>query len=115
MEKEFYNSFDKNHGFSKDQIFESFSILRRSFARVDLLINEFGGPWLFGKNYTIGDIAILPTIDRALDLGLDQLWLGDFPSVQTWWELAINRPTSQKVFYEGSRLSQQFPKLNLGS
>ena len=82
---------------------------------MDFLLNEFGGPWLFGKSYTIGDIAILPTIDRALDLGLDQLWLRDFPSVQTWWELAINRQASQKAFYEGSRLSQQFPKLKLGS
>ena len=115
LKKEFYNSFDKNHGFTQGQLFESFSVLRRSFARMDFLLNEFGGPWLFGKSYTIGDIAILPTIDRALDLGLDQLWLRDFPSVQTWWELAINRQASQKAFYEGSRLSQQFPKLKLGS
>ena len=67
-----------------------------------------------GKDYTIGDMAILPTIDRIEDLGLDDLWNERFEGVKQWLQKAQARPATKVAFYENSRLSEQFPKLNLG-
>ncbi len=67
-----------------------------------------------GKDYSIGDMAILPTIDRIEDLGLDDLWNDRFEGVKNWLERAQARSASKIAFYEGSRLSEQFPELNLG-
>ena len=114
LKKEFYNSFDKNSGFSEKDIFTSFSIFERTFIRMEYLLKEFGGPWLMGKDYTIGDMAILPSIDRMEDLGLDDLWNKRFEGVKHWLEKAQTRPASKIAFYRGSRLSEQFPELNLG-
>ena len=115
LKKEFYNSFDKNLGFSEKDLFTSFSILDRTFVRMEYLLREFGGPWLMGKDYTIGDMAILPTIDRIEDLGLDDLWNERFEGVKQWLQKAQARPATKVAFYENSRLSEQFPKLNLGN
>jgi|TARA_B100000131_G_scaffold68682_1_gene65004 glutathione S-transferase len=114
LKKEFYNSFDKNSGFSEKDIFTSFSIFERTFIRMEYLLKEFGGPWLMGKDYTIGDMAILPSIDRMEDLGLDDLWNKRFEGVKHWLKKAQTRPASKIAFYRGSRLSEQFPELNLG-
>ena len=81
---------------------------------MEYLLKEFGGPWLMGKDYTIGDMAILPSIDRMEDLGLDNLWNKRFEGVKHWLEKAQTRPASKIAFYRGSRLSEQFPELNLG-
>ena len=111
---EFYNSFDKDTGFPKSEIYNSFSVLERSFKRMELLLMRFGGPWLFGKEYTIGDMAVLPTVDRLEDLGFDALWRTDYPLIVDWLKNAQNRESSKVSFYHGSRLSHQFPKLVKG-
>ena len=59
-------------------------------------------------------MAILPSIDRMEDLGLDDLWNKRFEGVKHWLEKAQTRPASKIAFYRGSRLSEQFPELSLG-
>ncbi|MEZ7813979.1 MAG: glutathione S-transferase family protein [Paracoccaceae bacterium] len=115
LKSEFYSSFDKNTGFSEVQIFNSFTVLRRTFERMNLMLSKSGGPWLIGKNYSLADIAVLPLVDRIEDLGLNGLWSNDYPSVTHWLARAQSRTASLKAFYTGSRLSDQFPDLVRGS
>ena len=65
-----------------------------------------------GKDYTIGDMAIL-TIDRIEDLGLDDLWNKRFEGVRQWLLRAQVRPATKIAFYKNSWLSEQFQKLHL--
>jgi len=115
LKVEFYESFDKNHGFHLSEVYNSFKVLLRSFKRMELLLEKFSGPWLFGKKYTIGDIAILPTVDRLEDLGFDALWRLAYPRVADWLRNAQERDATKKTFYHGSRLSHQFPNLVRGA
>lgn len=115
LKAEFYRSFDKDTGFSEQQIFDSFAVLQRSFARMDLMLQKYGGPWLLGDSYTLADIAVLPVVDRIEDLGLDGLWSKRYPRVGDWLMNAQSKLETKVAFYKGSRLSDQFPDLVKGS
>ena len=111
LKAEFYNSFDKNKGFSDSQIFSSFDVIVRTVKRMDEMLQKFGGPWLLGEDYCLADMAVLPLIDRMQDLGLDGLWVNTYPSISDWLFRAQQRPATAKSFIKGSRLSEQFPEL----
>ena len=81
---------------------------------MDEMLNKFGGPWLLGTDYSLADIAVLPLIDRIEDLGLDGLWVEPYPSVSKWLNNAQQRTATNKSYFHGSRLSDQFPDLVKG-
>ena len=54
-------------------------------------------------------------IDRIEDLGLDGLWIEPYPSVSKWLYNAQQRTATNKSYFHGSRLSDQFPDLVKGS
>ena len=114
LKAEFYRSFDKDTGFSEQQIFDSFAVLHRSFSRMDSMLQQYGGPWLLGDSYTLADISVLPVVDRIEDLGLDGLWSQTYPRVGDWLTDAQSRAATKVAFYPGSRLSDQFPDLVKG-
>ena len=58
LKAEFYNSFDKNNGFSDTQIFSSFDVIVRTVKRMDEMLQKFGGPWLLGEDYSLADIEV---------------------------------------------------------
>lgn len=60
-------------------------------ARMDLMLADSGGPWLYGDRFTLGDIAAIPFIVR-----IDEIQPGAFepwPRVQAWWAAARARPS----------------------
>ena len=114
LKTEFYLSFDKNTGFTTEQIFNSFTVILRTIKRMDAMLTKFGGPWLMGQEYTLADIAVLPLIDRMQDLGLDGLWKEPYPSISKWLYKAQRRPATLKSYFQGSKLSEQFPKIVKG-
>ncbi len=67
-----------------------------------------------GKRFGIGDIVIGPLLDRIEDLGLEKLWEKKYPRVSNWLSKFQKRKSVIKSFYKGSRLSEQYPELNLG-
>ena len=93
---------------------EAYAALRKTAARMDWMFGENGGPWLMGKQYGLADIAVAPLIDRVEDLGLEALWLDDYPRVDDWLKRMQARPAYGKAYYTGSRLSDQYPELKLG-
>ncbi len=109
LKAEFYQSFNKNTGFTQDQIFDSLAVISRTAKRMEEMLDKFGGPWLLGADYSLADIAVLPLIDRIEDLGLDGLWVEAYPSVSKWLNNAQQRTATNKSYFNGSRLSEQFP------
>ncbi len=110
----FYKKMNRMTGFSDDAMQEAYSALRNTAARMDRLFDENGGPWLLGGQYSLADIAVAPLIDRAEDLGLEELWLAQHPRVDAWLKRMQARPAYGKTYYHGSRVSEQHPELKLG-
>jgi glutathione S-transferase len=67
------------------------------------------GPWLMGDAFTIADIVVIPSVDRMNDLGLSHMWEGKYPRVADWYAEVRRRPSFQKAYYPGSRLSEVMP------
>jgi glutathione S-transferase len=111
LKSAFYERMGKS-GFSEAEIGKALEDIRKTAARMDKLLDE-GGPWLFG-DYTIGDIAVAPLIDRMEDLGFADLWENTHPRVADWLKRVQARPAYRVAFYEGSRLSEIYPDLGLG-
>jgi len=70
-------------------------------------IEETGGPWIMGEQFTLVDILVMPAIDRMDDLGYAGLW-ADLPRVGEWFERLCARPSYQAAFYSGSRVSDRY-------
>ncbi len=110
----FYRKMDRMTGFSTAEMAEAYAALRKTAARMDWMFRENGGSWLLGERYSLADIAVAPLIDRVEDLGLEALWLDKYPRVDDWLKRMQARPAYGKAYYHGSRLSDQYPDLNLG-
>lgn len=110
----FYRKMDKDTGFPPEIMADAIQDLRRTSARMDLLLTQNGGPWLMGEQLTLADIAVAPLIDRVEDLGLEYVWEENHPKVADWLSRMQAMPAYRTAFYEGSRLSDQYPDLKLG-
>ena len=110
----FYNKMDRKTGFAGAMLDEAFADIRKSAARMDWMLQESGGPWLLGQQYTLADIAVAPLLDRQEDLGLEFLWEENHPAVADWLRRIQARPAYREAYTPGSRLSDQHPDLGLG-
>jgi len=109
----FYERMGKD-GFSDEEIAKALDDVRKTAARMDRMLDEAGGPWLLGTQFTLADICVAPLIDRMEDLGFAHLWDG-FPRVALWLKTIQARPAYGQAFYKGSRLSEIYPDLGLGA
>jgi glutathione S-transferase len=90
-------------GFSKDQMDESAERLRQTVERMDTAIAK-GSPWLADDAISLADLCVLPTIVRMSDIGLEHVWR-DLPHMTDWYALMRARPSFEKAYYQGSRVS----------
>lgn len=97
-------------GFPKKDMDEALSRVARTVERMDMWIGESGGPFLMGKELTLADIALMPTLVRLEDLNLDHLW-GKVPSAVRWFALIKMQAPFRPTYYPGSLLTEQFPHL----
>ena len=67
------------------------------------------GPWLMGRQFTLADVLVMPSIDRMADLGLSHIWDRKYPRVGEWYERLKARPAFQATYYPGSRVSDFLP------
>lgn len=114
MKAAFYKKMNKNTGFSGEEIDGAFRDIRNSAARMDQMLQNNGGPWLMGEQFTLADIVVAPLIDRQEDLGLEYLWEENYPGVADWLRQIQARPAYEKTYYHGCRLSEIYPELKLG-
>jgi len=96
-------------GFPKQEMDAALARLRRTYERMDREIERSGGPWLLGKEITLADVAVMPSLIRIHDLGKPD-WQ-DLPRVVTWFDNIRAQPAFTPTFYHGSLLSERFPHL----
>ncbi len=114
MKAAFYKKMDKNNGFAGDELERAFGDIRNTAARMDRMLQQNGGPWLMGEQFTLADIAVAPLIDRVEDLGLEYLWEENHPGIAEWLRQIQARPAYKEAYYRGCRLSEIYPELKLG-
>ncbi|HME29078.1 MAG TPA: glutathione S-transferase N-terminal domain-containing protein [Pseudolabrys sp.] len=96
-------------GFPKHEMDAALARLRRTYERMDAEIEKSGGPWLLGKQITLADVAVMPSLVRIHDLGMPD-WQ-DLPRIATWFDNIRAHPAFKPTYYHGSLLSERFPHL----
>ena len=114
LKSDFYREMDKNRGFPQKVLRKALIDIKKSTIRMNDFLENYGGPWLMGKQFTLSDAAVGPLLDRIEDLGLEFIWMPDLPKIEAWLKEFQNRPSVMKAFYPGSRLSEMFPSLKIG-
>lgn len=96
-------------GFPKAEMDSALGRLRRAYERMEAEIEKSGGPWLLGKDITLADVAVMPTLVRMDDLQMAD-WQ-DLPRVVTWYDNIRAQPAFKPTYYPGSHMSERFPHL----
>ena len=86
---------------------EALERLQQTVDRVEGALGD-GRPWLMGDRVTIADACLLPTVDRAADLGLNGMWEKSHPNVAAWYQRYMSRPAYGQTYYHGTRLTEIF-------
>jgi glutathione S-transferase len=103
LRKHFYRRMG-SEGFNKEDVEASLDELNRTLERMQMALAK--GPWLMGRDFTLADICVLPSIDRLADLGLARMWEDHFPRVTEWYVGFQARPSFARTYRLGSRLSE---------
>ena len=84
-------------GFSEKEFEEAYDKMERTFARMQATLSK--RPWLAGTTYSLADIAMIPFVERMLDLRSDEINPAHFPAVQDWLKRITARPAYDKAFH----------------
>jgi glutathione S-transferase len=79
-------------GVESPYVFEGVVAFEKLFAKMNDALSK-GGPWLLGKALTLADINVAPFVARLAYLDLLDVWIGDRPEVNAWWQRAQALPT----------------------
>lgn len=99
VRKHFYKSMGRG-GSSPEEERHAIERLRETVQRMDRALAD--GPWMIGDEFTLADVALVPTLVRMSDIGLAEVWDG-LPRVAGWLERVQTRPSFAQTFYPGSR------------
>jgi len=105
IRKDLFQRMGSPKGFPKEEIDRSLQQLDETCGRMDKALEQ-GGPWLLGKQFTLADVLVTPTIDRMNDLGLSYIWEDRYPRVRDWYARLQARPSFKATYYPGSRVSE---------
>ncbi len=108
LRREFLKTMGQS-GFATSEMDAALARLRRSYERMDAEIEKSGGSWLLGKDISLADVAVMPSLVRMHDLNMPG-WL-DLPRVVTWFDNIRAHPAFKPTFYPGSLVSERFPHL----
>ena len=106
LRKQFYQRMTQK-GFGKAEIDYALDQIRQTCERIEKAMDDTGGPWIMGKQYTLVDAQVTPLIDRMEDMGYGYLW-EDLPKMSAWWERIKARPSYAQAFYPGARMSARY-------
>lgn len=107
LRKQFYLRMTQS-GFGKAELEYSLFQMRQTAERIDQAIEENGGPFILGKDYSLVEAQVIPLIDRMDDLGYQELWDG-LPRMRAWYARVMERPSYSATYYPGARISQKYP------
>jgi glutathione S-transferase len=97
-------------GFPKAEMDEAMRRLARTVDRMDADIARSGGPFLLGKEPSLADISVMPTIVRMDDINLAHTW-AEKPAIAYWLAAIRAEPAYQPTYYPGSLLTEKYPHL----
>jgi glutathione S-transferase len=106
LRDKFLGEMDKQKGFSVEKLKQAEDSISKTVKRMEKPLSQSG--YLLGKNITLADFAVLPSLIRMEDLGYEFLW-NDCPGVAAWLKRMKGRRSYGAAYYEGSLLSQQYP------
>ena len=109
LRKEFMLAMGRT-GFPGKDMQAALDRLARTYERMDAAIADSGGPWLMGKDITLADIAVMPSLVRMDDLGTSNMW-EKYPRVVRWYERIRAHPSFKPTYYHGSLLTERFAHL----
>ena len=64
----------------------------KMLTALDGALEEFGGPWLLGDQYTLADVGVTNYVFRLEALAFESMWTENRPRVTAWWEAIKARP-----------------------
>jgi glutathione S-transferase len=99
-------------GFPEAEMRRSRQRLAQGVARLQGAIEGSGGPFMLGAEMSLADVALMPTLVRMWDLGMEGAWDG-LPLVARWFELIRAHPAYAATYYHGTLLTEKYPELNL--
>ena len=106
VRKHFYKRLNKT-GFSAEETSEALDRLDVAARRVAEALKDHGKDWIMGDMLTIVDAAYMPTVDRMIDLGLNDL-IARYPALNAWYDRYASRYAFAKTYYKGARLTDIF-------
>jgi glutathione S-transferase len=109
LRKEFMLAMGRK-GFPEKEMNAALDRLARTLTRMENEIAASGGPWLLGGHITLADVAVMPSIVRMADLGLDTMWR-EKPAIARWYDAIRAHRAFKPTYYFGSLLSEKFPHL----
>lgn len=108
LRRDFFKLMGQN-GFPRAEYDAALERLRSCAKRMTNTLSENGGPYLFGEQFTLADICLIPTFDRLVDLELTEVWQRDLPRIDVWFRACAERPSFAAAYTPGSRLTETWP------
>ena len=87
-------------GFSKAEMDGAYDKMRLTFERMEGTFAE--APYLAGETFSLADIAMVPFIERMMDLRPDLVGADAYPAVHAWFARLKERPSFQTAFFFGN-------------
>lgn len=100
LRKDMYRRFGKD-GFSQQELDSSTERLEQTLSRMESSLQDQA--WLAGKDYSLAEICVIPTLVRMEDIGLSYLW-AKLPNVTDWYQRIQARPSFKQAYYPGARV-----------
>jgi glutathione S-transferase len=98
-------------GFPQEDIDAAMWDLDQAYGRMEKALTETGGPWILGRQFTLVDVCLVPTVDRMDDLGYAHTWRSKYPRMTDWWSRIQARPSYKTTYYKGARFSDAYAAL----
>ena len=86
-------------GFSDEEIESAYDKMRQTFERIEAALAE--GAFLAGNALSLGDIAMVPFVERMVDLRPDIAGADRYPRMHDWLARLAARPSWQDTFFFG--------------
>ena len=83
-------------GFDEAEIAAAYAKMRECFERCEATLGRYY--WLGGNDYSLADIAIIPFIDRIINLRPEFLEVSLYPKLDQWYARMRARPAFAKAF-----------------
>lgn len=83
-----------HEGITEKDIQQAFDETKRLLDKLEQLLKKYKGPYFFGEQFTLADIAWIPIFNRLEELDYSGLWTeGKSDWLTRWWAAAKQRPS----------------------